>query len=132
MATVASFVGLAVTNYVPVINLVNWVPMFKEAVIGAVIVAVLSNIPRATQGAKFGVVSGMTAAVAFSSISLLLSMVIAGWGATNGDSATASAAALMGLGWLANLFGLLFFSPVGFAVGGALGTLVNGGEENDY
>lgn len=128
LAVVASFAGLVVAH-LPVIGLISLVPFTREVIIGAAVVATLSEIPKATEGAKFGVISGMTAAVIFYIVKIPLVIALLVWGSMNGDATVIGSSLLSGLGLLSNLVGLVLLAPVGFAVGGALGTVVNTGDE---
>jgi MFS family permease len=129
-STGAIFVALIVLH-LPIISLINFIPTFKEAVLGAVVVAGLTTISDTKTGIKYALVAGMLAAVLFNLVWIPAQFLLGGvFGAagSGGESAAASGVVgglVSGLGALTNLIGLVIFSPVGYAVGGALGTVVN-------
>ena len=123
----AIFVGLVVTH-LPIINLVGLIPMFKEVVLGAVAVVAFTSLSDAGDGAKHAIIAGMTAAVVFNILWIPGSIVLGGalTAASGGSAAGAVGTGLLsGLGAFSNLIGLIVFSPIGYAVGGVLGSLVN-------
>jgi hypothetical protein len=123
----AIFVALVVAH-LPVVNLINVVPLFKEVVLGAAVVAIFTPLSEVTEGAKHALVAGMIAAVVFNVIYIPASFVIGGSLAASGGQAAGSAMAsglLAGLGAFVNLVGLIFFSPIGYAIGGVLGSVLN-------
>lgn len=129
MSIAAIFVGLIVTH-LPFISVVNLVPMFKEVVLGAIAVAALTSLTEAGDGAKHALIAGMTAAVLFNIIWIPGSIVLGGALTAASGGAAAGAAAvgggiLSGLGWLSNFIGLVLFSPIGYAVGGVVGSFLN-------
>jgi hypothetical protein len=91
---------------------------------GAVVVA-FTSITDAESGIKFTLVTGMIAAVAFNVVYIPASFVLGGvTGATVGADVGMMMVA-QGLGALMNLFGLIFLSPVGYILGGAIGSVLN-------
>ena len=126
------FVALLVFGFVPIINLIRFVPLFKEILLGTLVVAAFTTITDTKTGIKFALVTGMLAAVAFNVVYIPAQFVIGGLmgGLMGGGASTAGEtagmmAAVSGIGALTNLFGLLFMSPVGYVLGGAFGTVVN-------
>jgi hypothetical protein len=129
--------ALFVTSLVPIVNLVRFIPLFKEIVLGAAVVLAFTAISDSTEGAKHALIAGMAAAVVFNVINIPLQIVLGGlaWGggsmgSAGAGTATAGEAAAMGgmfggLGALTNLIGLIFFSPFGYAIGGLIGAAVN-------
>jgi hypothetical protein len=130
-AVVVVFAALWVTM-IPVVNLVRVVPLFKEIVLGAVVVAVFTSLEDWGQGAKHALVAGMTAAILFNLLlipgSILLGLL---GGAANAGSPEVAAATGLGAGVMGafgvfvNLIGLVLFSPLGYIAGGAVGSLAN-------
>lgn len=121
------FLALVITH-LPLISLVTLLPFFKEVVIAAIVVAAMTAISDAADAAKYAVIAGMTAAVVFNLVWIPAQFVLGGvFAAASGASASGSLAggALSGLGALSNLIGLIVFSPIGYAVGGVLGSLFN-------
>ncbi|WP_436923682.1 hypothetical protein [Halosimplex amylolyticum] len=122
----AIFVALLVTGFVPVLNLIRYVPLFKEVLLGALVVVAFTSLSDAEDGIKFALVTGMLAAVAFNLVYIPGSILLGGLlGAAAGDGATGAIMAINGLGALMNVFGLVFMSPVGYILGGALGSVLN-------
>lgn len=130
-STAAIFVALFIFGFVPIIGLIRVVPFFKEVVLGAAVVAVFTSISDTGTGVKFALASGMIAAVLFNIIYIPGQTLLGGvFGALTsaGDEAVATGGAsamFSGLGALTNLIGLIFMSPVGYAIGGAIGSVVN-------
>ncbi|WP_220578332.1 hypothetical protein [Haloarcula nitratireducens] len=115
------------TGFVPILNLVRFVPFFKEILLGAAVVAAFTTIEDTKTAIKFALVTGMIAAVAFNVIYVPGSFVlggIMGVGGSNPDAA-GGMAMLAGLGALTNIVGLIFMSPIGYTIGGALGSVLN-------
>ncbi|MBX0293624.1 hypothetical protein EGH23_01860 [Halomicroarcula sp. F27] len=126
-STASIFVVLLVTGFVPILNLVRFVPFFKEILLGAAVVAAFTTIEDTKTAIKFALVTGMIAAVAFNVIYVPGSFVlggIMGVGGSNPDAA-GGMAMLAGLGALTNIVGLIFMSPIGYTIGGALGSVLN-------
>jgi hypothetical protein len=127
-STATIFVVLLVVGFVPIIGLIRLVPLFKEVLLGAAVVAAFTTISDTKRAIKFALVTGMIAAVLFNVIYIpgqfVLGGVIGAASGSGGDQA-AGMAMLSGLGALTNIFGLLFFSPIGYAIGGALGGVLN-------
>lgn len=127
------FVALVVTH-LPIVNFVNFVPTLKEIGIAAAVVAGTTSITEDKEGAKFALVSGMIAAVLFNVLYIAGSFafgaiayggeMMSGAGAAGPESGMMGGA-LLGFAALTNLFGLFFFSPVGYAIGGLIGAQVN-------
>jgi len=131
-STATVFVALLVFGFVPVVNFIRFVPLFKEILLGTLVVAVFTSITDTGTGIKFALVTGMLAAIAFNVVYIPAQFVIGGimGGLMNAGTSTAgetagTMAALSGLGALTNLFGLLFMSPIGYVVGGAFGSVLN-------
>lgn len=126
-STVAIFAVLLIVGFVPIIGLVRIVPLFKEVLLGAAVVAVFTNIEDTKTAIKFALVTGMIAAVAFNVIYIPGSFVLGGiLGASSGTGDAAGGMAMLaGLGALSNLIGLIFMSPIGYTIGGALGGVLN-------
>ena len=123
------FVALIVFH-LPIIGLINIIPTFKEIVLGALVVGGLTTISDTMEGIKHALIAGMIAAILFNVLYIPAQFVIGGIGGAvgGGESAAASGAAsglISGFGALLNLVGLIIFSPVGYIIGGALGTVVN-------
>ncbi|QGA83376.1 hypothetical protein [Halomicrobium sp. LC1Hm] len=122
------FVALLVMGFVPIINLIRIVPFFKEVVLGAVVVVVFTSLSEVKRGIKFALVTGMIAAVAFNVVFIPGQIILGGvMGAASGATGEAAGgmAMLNGLGALTNLIGLLFMSPIGYTIGGAIGSVLN-------
>lgn len=121
-------VALLVFGFVPIIKYIRFVPFFKEIILGAVVVAVFTSIADMKQAVKFAVITGMIAAVAFNVIyipgSVLLGGIFGGLSGGGGE-AVGMGALVGGLGALTNLIGLIFMSPIGYAIGGAAGSFLN-------
>ncbi|WP_459194915.1 hypothetical protein [Halosimplex sp. J119] len=119
------FVALLVTGFVPIVNFIRYVPLFKEVLLGALVVVAFTSITDAGDAVKFTVVTGMIAAVAFNVVYIPATSLLGGvMGAATGADAGMMMVA-RGLGALMNLFGLIFLSPVGYMIGGALGSVLN-------
>lgn len=119
--------ALFATAYVPMVSSIRFVPMLKEAVLGAVVVVAFTPITTAKGGVKYALAAGMTAAVVFNLVNIPLQLVIGGLViGGQGGSAGAMGSFVAGLGALSNLVGLVFFSPLGYFVGGAVGSQLNG------
>ncbi|WP_324758633.1 hypothetical protein [Haloarcula montana] len=121
---------LLVTGFVPILNLVRIVPLFKEVALGAAVVAVFTSITDTKTAVKFALATGMLAAVAFNIVYIPGQIIMGGaiGAASGGETAMGSGAGmalLSGLGALTNLFGLLLFSPIGYTIGGVLGSVLN-------
>ncbi len=125
-STAAIFVALLITGFVPILNLIRYVPLVKEVFLGAFVVVAFTSISDAEEGIKFSLVTGMLAAVAFNVVYIPGSIVLGGLlGAATGEGAAGALMAINGLGALMNVFGLLFMSPIGYILGGALGSVLN-------
>jgi hypothetical protein len=125
-AAASIFVALLIFGFVPIINWFRYIPLFKEVLLGALVVAVFTSISETGRAMKFALVTGMIAAVAFNGIYIPGSFLLGGLiGAASGGDATGGMALLAGLGALANLIGLIFMSPLGYIAGGALGSVLN-------
>ena len=129
VATGAIFVGLCffgVLRFIPLISLIPSIPIWKEVLLGVVAVTVFTSIDDTGQGIKFALLSGMIAAVAFNVLyipaQILFSSVV---GAAMESSGAGYGAFAGALGAFANLLGVVFFSPIGYTVGGALGSALN-------
>lgn len=116
----------------PIISLIRILPTFKELVLGAVVVAAFTQVVDRKEGAKYALIAGMAAAVVFNVINIPLSIILGsvmGAGGAFGSSGAENAAAAGGivgaLGALSNLIGLLIFSPIGYGIGGVIGTFIN-------
>lgn len=125
----AIFVALVVFH-LPIIGLINILPTFKEILLGTAVVAGLTTISDTTEGIKHALIAGMIAAIAFNVLYIPAQFVIGGIGGAVGAGESAAAAGVAsglfsGLGALLNLVGLAIFSPIGYVIGGALGTVVN-------
>jgi hypothetical protein len=120
-------VALLVTGFVPIINLVRIIPLFKEVVLGTVVVVVFTTISDTKQGVKFALITGMLAALVFNVIYIPSCFVLGGaFGAASGGGEQAGQMAMMqGIGAAANLIGFVLFSPFGYAIGGAIGSVLN-------
>jgi hypothetical protein len=120
-------VALLVTGFLPIINLVRLIPLFKEVVLGTVVVVVFTSIRDTKQGIKFALVTGMLAALVFNIVYIPTSFILGGAiGAASGSGEQAGRMAMMqGIGAAANLIGFVLFSPFGYAIGGALGSVLN-------
>jgi hypothetical protein len=131
-STATIFIALLLFGFVPIIgDLIRLVPLFKEVVLGAVVVAVFTSVSDTGTGVKFALASGMIAAVLFNIIYIpgqtLLGGVFGALGSSGSDAAAVGGMSAMfsGLGALTNLIGLIFMSPIGYAIGGAIGSVVN-------
>lgn len=132
LSTATIFVALLVFGFVPIINLIRYVPLFKEILLGTVVVAAFTSISDTKTGVKFGFLIGMPAALAFNLVYIpgqfLLGGLLGGLAGTGSTTAAESAgamAALNALGALTNIFGLIFTSPIDYVVGGAFGSVLN-------
>lgn len=136
LGTAGAFVALAVFNFVPVVNLIRLVPTFKEILIGAGVVVFLLETTDPADGAAYALVVGMVAAVAVNLVGFVLTLVGVsitqmlgtGMGAGMGMSGGAGVAAV---GAVVRFVGVVLFSPVGYAVGGAVGAWLNGRDEEN-
>ena len=128
IATGAIFVGLCffgILRFIPLISIIPNIPIWKEVVLGTIAVIVFTSIDDTGEGIKFALLSGMIAAVAFNVLYIpswiLFSSVV--------GAATESGAGMGVLagtfGAFANLIGVIFFSPIGYSIGGALGSALN-------
>ena len=125
-ATASIFVALLVFGFVPIINLIRIIPFFKEILLGAVVVVAFTTISDTKRAIKFTLVTGMIAAVAFNVVYIPGSFVLGGLvGMAGGSEAPGGMALLQGLGALTNIIGLLFMSPIGYAIGGVVGSILN-------
>lgn len=128
-STASIFVALLVFGFVPIIGLVRVIPLFKEILLGAAVVAVFTTISDTKRAIKFALVTGMIAAVLFNVIYIpgqtLLGGLLGAVSEGGGADAAGGMALLSGLGALANLIGLIFMSPLGYVIGGALGGVLN-------
>ena len=124
------FVALIVFH-LPIIGLINLLPLFKEILLGAVVVGLLTSLSEPKAGIKHALVAGMIAAIAFNALYIPFQFLMGGvWGATSGAESAAGAAAvgslLSGFGALFNLVGVAIFSPIGYIIGGGIGSFFNG------
>lgn len=128
-STASIFVALLVFGFVPIIGLIRVIPLFKEILLGAAVVAVFTTISDTKRAIKFALVTGMVAAVLFNVIYIpgqtLLGGLLGAASEGGGADAAGGMALLSGLGALANLIGVVFFSPIGYVIGGALGGVLN-------
>jgi hypothetical protein len=127
-----TIVALFVTNIIPIVNFIKLIPTFKEVVIGGLVVAGLTSISDTTEGVKFALLTGMIAAVLFNLFYIPFQVLFGGLagGMMSGTEMSPAdgamgTAAVAGLGAMLNLVGVVIFSPIGYAIGGALGTLAN-------
>ena len=125
-----AFAALAVFNFVPFVNLIRLLPTFKEILIGAALVVLLLETTEYVDGAAFALVAGMVAAVVVNVVRfVLLSVVgISGMLGGMGPGAGMSPGGSVGfaaLGAAISFVGVIIFSPIGYAVGGAVGALLN-------
>lgn len=126
-STASIFVALLVVGFVPLVGLIRIVPLLKEVVLGAAVVAAFTSISDTKRAVKFALLTGMVAAVLFNVVFIPGQILLGGLFGAVGESSTATGGAfLSGLGALANLIGLVLFSPFGYAIGGAIGGFVNG------
>ncbi|WP_276271349.1 hypothetical protein [Haloarcula litorea] len=121
------FAVLLLVGFVPIIgDLIRLVPTMKEIALGAVVVAMFTSIADTTEGIKFALVTGMIAAVLFNLVYIPAQFVLGGLlSATGGTEGAAGMAMMAGFGALTNLVGLVFFSPVGYTIGGVIGAYLN-------
>ena len=126
-STATIFVALLIFGFIPIIGLIRAIPLFKEILLGAAVVAVFTTISDTKRAIKFALVSGMIAAVAFNVVYIPGQIFLGGIiGAASGTAEEAGSMALLsGLGALSNIIGLIFFSPIGYVIGGALGSVLN-------
>lgn len=125
-STVSIFVALLIFGFIPIINLIRAVPLFKEILLGAAVVAVFTTISDTKRAIKFALVSGMIAAVVFNVVYIPVQTLLGGLMGMGGTAEEAGGMALLaGIGALSNLIGLIFFSPIGYVIGGALGSVLN-------
>jgi len=134
LATYGKAIGVIflalVVFHLPIIGFINLLPAFKEVLLGAVVVVGLTSLTDTKAGIKYALVSGMVAAVLFNALYIPAQFLLGGvFGAATATESAAGGAAISsfisGFGALLNLVGVVIFSPVGYTVGGALGTLVN-------
>lgn len=132
LSTATIFVALLVFGFVPLVNLIRYLPLCKEILLGTVVVAAFTSISDTKTGIKFAFLTGMQAAVAFNLVYIpgqfLLGGLLGGLSGAGSTTAAESAgamAALTALGALTNLFGLVFMSPIGYVLGGAFGSVLN-------
>jgi len=127
--TGAIFVGLCffgVLRFIPLISLIPTVPVWKEVLLGTLAVAGLTSINDTGEGIKFALVCGMIAAVAFNILYIPAQILFSSVVGAATEGAGAGIGALAGtLGAFANLIGVVIFSPIGYIVGGALGSALN-------
>lgn len=133
-----AFAALAVFNFVPIVSLIRFLPTFKEILIGAALVFLLLETTEYLDGAAFAVVAGMVAAVVVNVVRFVLSVVgisgmlggmSGGTGPGTGMGMSMGAGGSIGfaaLGAAISFIGVVIFSPVGYAVGGVVGALLNG------
>jgi len=124
------FVALVVFH-LPIIGLINLLPVFKEVLLGAAVVGVLTSISDTKAGIKHALIAGMIAAIVFNILYIPFQFVLGGvQGAAMGTDSAAGAAAITsfvsGFGALLNLVGVAIFSPIGYVIGGAIGSFFNG------
>lgn len=128
-STASIFVALLVFGFIPIIGLIRAIPLFKEILLGAAVVAVFTTISDTKRAIKFALLTGMIAAVLFNVVYIPGQTLLGGlFGAVSeggGADAAGGMALLSGLGALTNLIGLIFISPVGYVIGGALGGVLN-------
>jgi hypothetical protein len=128
-ATAVILAGLLFAGFMPIIgDLIRLVPMFKEFLLGAAVVTVFTSIDGTRRAIKFALLTGMIAAVAFNIVYIPTQIFLGGLigaSSSGGGSEAASMAVLSGIGALSNLFGLVLFSPFGYAFGGVLGSVLN-------
>lgn len=133
LAVFGSLAALVATA-LPVVALVRLAPALKEALIGAAVVYLLLETTEPNDGAVFAVVAGMAATLAFNAVRIVAESLL-GVGLVGGGADVAAAvgappqvaAALR----LAGLIAVLVASPVGYAVGGAVGAWLNGRDDED-
>ena len=133
IAIAATFAALVVFS-IPIINLIRLLPTFKEILIGAAVVFLLLDTTDLVDGAVFMLVSGMVAAVLFNVVRFVLFSVLGvagvlggggGPGGMGGAGAMGGELGLAAIGALVQFIGVVIFSPVGYAVGGAVGAFLN-------
>jgi hypothetical protein len=105
--------GLFATNYVPILDSVRYLPGAKEFALGALIIVGLTGITSNKMGAAYSVGVGMVAAMIFNAVSIPLAMT----------NAAFPFLALTEI--VVRVVTLLTVSPLGFAVGGAVGATIN-------
>lgn len=130
-----AFAALAVFNFVPIVNLIRLLPTFKEILIGAALVVLLLETTEYVDGAVFALIVGMIAAVAVNVVRFVLATVVGlsgmlgGMGGGGmGPGAGMGAGGSLGfaaLGAAINFVGVIIFSPIGYAIGGAVGAFLN-------
>lgn len=134
LAVFGTLAALVVTA-LPGVALVRVVPALKEILIGAGVVYVLLDTAETADGAAVAVVAGMVATVGFNVLAAVVGAVVGVTLLGGGADAVAGAGVVAGVDLAAalravRLLSVLFVSPVGYAVGGALGAYLNGrGEE---
>jgi hypothetical protein len=94
------------------------------------VVGGLTTTADKVDGAAFAIVVGMIAAILFNVINIPARIVLsAGFVAAGGGGDPAAGAALGGvmggLGALSNIVGIIFFSPIGYGLGGVIGAVIN-------
>lgn len=130
-ASIVVVFGGLVVFHLPIVSMINWVPTVKEVILGVVVVAGFTSTTDPGQALKFALVSGMVAAVAFNLVYVPVATVLGGlwFAATSGAESAVTMGLLGGLlagfGALLNLVGLVLFSPVGYGLGGLIGTVFN-------
>ena len=126
-STASIFVALLIFGFIPIIGLIRIIPLFKEILLGAAVVVVFTTISDTKRAIKFALISGMIAAVLFNVVYIPGQIFLGGIiGAASGTAEEAGSMALLsGLGALSNIIGLIFFSPIGYVIGGALGSVLN-------
>jgi len=125
LGVAAAFAALAVFNFVPLVSLIRLIPAFKEVLIGAGLVVLLLDTTDLGTGAVYALVVGMVAAVVVNVVRLVLSLAGLSLMGAEPGMGMAGSLGVATLGVVANLLGLVFFSPVGYLVGGAAGAWLN-------
>lgn len=130
-----AFAALAVFNFVPIVSLIRLLPTFKEVLIGAALVVLLIETTEYVDGAVFALVAGMIAAVVVNVVRFVLLSVVglsgmfggmgSGAGMGPGGMGAGGSVGFAALGAAISFVGVIIFSPVGYAVGGAVGAFLN-------